>query len=127
MLRRRAAAVRDAAQRGWCGATWLVGRLAARKLIALIGSSPSPPQALLTSQTFLRSGASFYDLQLLVSDPKSYHQRLKLWQDRQQQERLKSRSHIDIGATVALDTLYTRTVCNESNLYSGRNTLANVD
>ena len=104
-----------------------VARLAARKLIELIGSSSRPTQAMLRSQTFLRSGASFYDLQLLVSDPKSYKQRLKLWQDRQQQERLKSRSHIDIGATVALDMLYTRAVCNESNLYSGRHTLANVD
>ena len=42
----------------------------------------------------------------------------------QKRIRLSKQSNINIDTTVQLDTLYTKTVTNESNMFKGRNTLA---
>ena len=81
---------------------------------------------MLEALAFLRSQASFYDVHLLLNDPSTFEARRKMWSQALQAKRRQIQTNVDIGKTVELDTLYTRTVTNESNMYAGRNTLANI-
>jgi hypothetical protein len=80
---------------------------------------------ILETMAFLKAQASCYDLELLLSDVDSFFDRLGLWKKMLRKQRSKLQSKIDIGTTLELDNLYTRSVTNESNMYKGRNTLAN--
>tara|TARA_Y100000389_G_C17402618_1_gene486206 strand:+ start:677 stop:1312 length:636 start_codon:yes stop_codon:yes gene_type:complete len=73
---------------------------------------------------FLKINASFYDVELLLTDPPRFFKRLSLWMANLRQS--KKKSNVDIGKTMELDCLYTRTVSNESNMFKGRNTTADV-
>ena len=73
---------------------------------------------------FLKINASFYDVELLLTDPPRFSTRLSLWMANLRQS--KKKSNVDIGMTLKLDNQYTRDVCNESNMYKGRNTTADV-
>ena len=75
---------------------------------------------------FLAAKGNFYDVELLVTDIPRFMDRLAMWKQLARQARMK-KSPVDIRKTLALDNLYTRTVTNESNMYKGRNTLANLD
>ena len=80
---------------------------------------------ILETMAFLKAQASCYDLELLLSDVDSFFDRLGMWKNMMRNARCKLQSKIDIGTTLELDNLYTRSVTNESNMYKGRNTLAN--
>lgn len=75
---------------------------------------------------FLAAKVTFYDVELLVTDPLRFKCRLAMWKEKARTKRMKQ-SPVDISTTLALDNLYTRSVTNESNMYKGRNTLANEE
>jgi hypothetical protein len=77
--------------------------------------------------TFFRSAGTFYDLELCVMDSSAYLERLTSWKKEKAAQRSKQKTNVDIGRTLEIDGIYTRTVTNESNLFAGRNTLANVE
>ena len=73
---------------------------------------------------FLKSNASFYDVELLLEDPPRFSERISFWMKKLRES--KRKSNVNIGKTLMLDNLYTRSVTNESNLFKGRNTTADV-
>jgi len=82
---------------------------------------------LLQTLTFFKSAGTFYDVELCVTDSSAYLKRLRSWKKEKAAQRSKQKSNVDIGRTLEIDGIYTRTVTNESNLFAGRNTLANVE
>ena len=79
---------------------------------------------ILNTLAFLKSNASFYDVELMLTDPPRFSARLTSWMTELRQS--KNKSNVNIGQTLMLDNIYTRTVTNESNMYKGRNTTADV-
>ena len=75
---------------------------------------------------FLTAKGNFYDVELLMTDIPRFMHRLVMWKEMASKARMK-KSPVDIRKTLALDNLYTHTVTNESNMFKGRNTLANLD
>ena len=76
--------------------------------------------------TFLNRAGTFYDVELLETDLKSFKRRMARWKSEQRRTLQKQRSNVDVGQTRLLDKLYSRTTNNESNMYKGRNTTADV-
>ena len=82
---------------------------------------------ILETMAFLKAQASFYDVELMLTDKGEFFERIAMWKKMLRQQRSKLQSKIDIGTTLELDSLYTRSVTNESNIYKGRNSLNDVE
>lgn len=80
---------------------------------------------ILDSIRFLADSATFYDLELLVTDVARYKRHLDRWKKHRRSQLLKKRSDLNIHTAVKIAAQYSRDVSNESNMFAGRNTLAN--
>ena len=71
---------------------------------------------------FLAGKVTFYDVELLITDPLRFKCRLAMWK-KKARTKMMDKTPVNISDTLELLNLYTRCVTNESNMYKGRNTL----
>lgn len=98
----------------------------AQAIIRLMGSnSLSDNQSkLMRVSSFCKKVATFTDLHFLIHDPSAFEKRMEAWEHAERKGVPKSNT--DITKVLAMEPLE-GLKSNESNLFAGRNTLANVE
>ena len=95
-----------------------VTRLIARKIKAL------PKSKAIDTLAFLKKTASFYELDLLLEDQRSFFSHLNVWKKTLRES--KKKSPIDIRQVEGWEKEWIDSKTNESNMMQGRNTRADV-
>ena len=95
-----------------------VTRLIARKIKAL------PKSKAIDTLAFLKKTASFYELDLLLEDQRSFFSHLNVWKKTLRES--KKKSPVDITKVEGWEKEWIDSKTNESNMMQGRNTRADV-